>query len=110
MSIKKSIIDRYKDTVLSSSLLDSYQRDAMLDGVEEMPEEYLEAIAGILAQYDDRAKVRAQDMQKKILAAFENYHKTIQNITTIGKDEKGRLLTHADTLRAAVIENASNTP
>lgn len=102
--MKKNIIERYKDIVLSSTLLDSYQRDAMLYGVEEMPEEYLGAIAGIISQYDDRAKVRAQDMQKKIIAAFMNYHKTIQNITTIGEDEKGRLLAQADTLRAALTE------
>lgn len=108
--MNKNSIDRYKDIVLSNSLLDPYQRDAMLDGVEEMPEEYLEAITGILTHYDDRAKKREQDMQKKILAAFENYHKTIQNITTIGEDEKQRLLAQADTLRAVLVDKGKNTP
>ncbi|MBI4066285.1 hypothetical protein HY411_01070 [Candidatus Gottesmanbacteria bacterium] len=98
-----AIIDNYKQAVLSSKLLDSYQRDAMLDGVEEYPEEYLEVMTQILVQFDERAQARDHAYKEKLSEAFDRYERTIGEITDLEPTKREKLLTQARMLKNVLI-------
>lgn len=100
-----AIVDDYKQIVLSSKLLNPYQRDAMLDGVEEMPEEYLEAMTEILGQFDERSWRREKALEEKITKAFGRYEETILNLAHLDTTRKEKLLAQAQSLKNVLIFN-----
>ncbi|MBI3343175.1 hypothetical protein HY032_03385 [Candidatus Gottesmanbacteria bacterium] len=99
----KNVTDRYKQIVLTSSLLDPYQRDAMLDGAEEYPEAYLEAMIQILVQFDERSRARDTAYKEKLMEAFDRYERTIGEITDLVPTKREKLLTQARTLKNVII-------
>ena len=101
-----SVVDTYKQAVLTSSLLDSYQRDAMLDGAEEYPEAYLEATTEILVQFDERSRMREQAYQEKLVKAFDRYGQTIGDIVDLAPAQREKLLTQAQMLKNVLIPDA----
>ena len=101
--IMNAIVDRYKQSILTSSLLDAYQRDAMLDGAEEYPEAYLEAMTEILDQFDERSRVRDHAYKEKLMKAFDRYKETISSISDLDPQEREKLLVQARTLKNVLI-------
>lgn len=99
----KNITDRYKQIVLTSSLLDPHQRDAMLDGVEEYPEEYLVTLTEILKGYEKRSEIREVEYKEKLKKAFDRYEQTIMDITDLEPAQREKLLTQSKTLKNILI-------
>lgn len=100
-----ALVDDYKQTVLTSKLLSPYQRDAMLDGVEEYPQEYLVAITEILTGFDKRSEKRMTEYKEKLIQAFDRYGQTIGSITDLDPTQRNKLLTQAITLKNVLISN-----
>lgn len=101
-----TVIDTYKQAVLTSSLLDPYQRDAMLDGVEEYPEEYLVAITEVLKAFEKRSQRREADYKEKLTKVFDRYEQTITAIPTLDDAQRKKLLTQAQMLKNVLIPDA----
>ena len=96
-------IDDYKDTILSSKLLDPYQRDAMLDGAQELPEDFLQFVTKILTDFDTRSQKREAEYKEKLQEVFAKYKHTIQSMSDISDEEKKKLLDESETLASSVL-------
>ena len=98
-----STIDNYKQAVINSRLLNPYQRDGLLDGVEEMPEEFLQSVTKILTDFDARSQKREKEYKEKLQEAFAKYTQTIQSMPDINDEEKQKLLHEAQALKSTAL-------
>lgn len=97
-----SVVDDYKKAVIESRLLNPYQRDGLLDGAEEMPEQFLQSVTKILTDFDARSQKREGEYKEKLQDAFAKYKDTIQSMPDISDEEKKKLLEESETLRSSV--------
>ena len=97
-----STIDNYKKAVINSRLLNPYQRDGLLDGVEEMPEEFLQSVTKILTDFDVRSRKREEEYKAKLQEAFAKYKHTIQSMSDMSEEEKKKLLDESEALASSV--------
>ncbi len=100
-----AIQDEFKQAVLRSTFLTSYQRDAFLDGVDDMPEEYLANVLSILKEFTIRSKKREESVRQKIGSALARYEETIRDISDLDDEAKGKLMTQARVLSSAITRN-----
>lgn len=98
-----ALTDHYKQIVLSSRLLSPYQRDAMLDGVEVYPDEYLMTITEILKQFEKRSQRREVEYKEKLTKAFDRYEQTIGSIADLDPAEREKLLSQAQMIKNILI-------
>lgn len=98
-----SVVDDYKKAVIESRLLNPYQRDGLLDGAEEMPEEFLMSVTKILTDFDARSQKRETEYKEKLQEVFATYKQTIQSMPDMPSDEKQKLLDESQTLESSVV-------
>ncbi len=102
-----STIDDYKKAVIDSRLLNPYQRDGLLDGAEEMPEQFLQSVTKILNEFDGRSKKREEEYKQQLAAAFAKYKNTIRSMKDVNDEEKQKLIDESQTLESSVLSQVS---
>ncbi len=96
-------INRYKQAVLNSTLLNQYEKASMLDGAQEFPEEFLSQMIVMLQAFDARSLERRKEYLAKISDAFKTYRETINKIQGLSEVTRKKYLEKADILEKAIV-------
>lgn len=84
-------ISRFIDIVKKSRVLNAEQKRELLDNPALLPEVYRERIAGILTGFDDRARIRDEQVGQRLKTATAKFAQVLDE-AGVSPDEKQALI------------------
>lgn len=98
--------EKYISTVKNSSLLSVPEKSALLDTVDDVPEDYLENMVLILENYEQGKEERKTEYLSKVQEAFSRYRKRVLAIKGMSEKRKEALISNMSVLENAILSNS----
>ncbi len=92
----------YLKAVTNSRLLNQYEKDALLDHPEELPEDYKINVAKILTEFDTRSQERQKEFLDSLQKAFDKYKEALLTIKDLPHERRELYLKNAEVIVAAI--------
>lgn len=100
-------VDDYKKAVSESKLLNEFEKKAMLDGAESLPQDFIEQMIPVLTDFDERTAEREQAYLKEIGEAFGEFKNEIGSIPGLSDEKRKLYLEKAETLHKAILSKVN---
>lgn len=94
----------YQTVVTQSTLLNEYQKQALLESPDELPDDFKQDMIRFLTGFDERSSARGEEYTKKLKEIIAGYRAKIAGLP-VSDEDRANFLQEVETIEKTLSSN-----